>query len=68
MAEKQAELEKQQETKDKSNKMDNLKASYVDEGIGQEDLEEERKRVKRTIDQEQNLNEPTKQGEENDDH
>ena len=69
MAEKQAELEKQQETNDKSNEMDNLKASYEDEGIGQEDLEKERNRFKGTIDQEQNLNEPTKkQGEVNDDH
>ena len=69
MAEKQAELEKQQETNDKSNAMDNLKASYEDEGIGQEDLEKERNRFKGTIDQEQNLNEPTKkQGEVNDDH
>ena len=68
MAEKQAELEKQQETNDKSNEMDNLKASYEEAEIDTDDLRKEQERLKTTINQEKNQNQPIKEGEENDEH
>ena len=54
MAEKQAELEKQQEINDKSNATDNLKDSYEEEGVEPADLKKAQERVKATINQEQN--------------
>ena len=68
MAEKQAELEKQQETKDKSNAMDNLKASYEEEGIEPADLQNARNQMENTISQDKGQNQSTKEGEENDEH
>ena len=54
MAEKQAELEKQQEINDKSNATNNLKDSYEEEGVEPADLKKAQERVKATINQEQN--------------
>ena len=67
-AKEQAEAEKQQETKDKSNEMDNLKVSYGKKRVEPADLKKAQERVEATINQEQNQNQPIKEGEENDDH
>ena len=67
-AKEQAEAEKQQETNDKSNAMDNLKDSYGKKRVEPADLKKAQERVEATINQEQNQNQPIKEGEENDDH
>lgn len=54
MAEKQAELEKQQEINDKSNATDNLKDSYEEKRVEPTDLKNAKERVEATINQEQN--------------
>ena len=58
MAEKQAELEKQQEINDKSNEMDNLKVSYGKKRVEPADLKKAQKQVEATINPEQNQNQP----------
>lgn len=63
MAEKQAELEKQQEINDKSNATDNLKDIYEEERVEPADLKKAQKQVEATINQERN--QPKKEGEEN---